>query len=102
MQWIQSLHGAVPAERSPKDNQGRPHEEATSLQDAVLSVIMEPHVIPATPCTGTAAIVLTIVALPGPLPTVPHVLLPIVHCPGALLDLTGTPNPKGTSRMLYR
>ena len=61
------------ASREVTDRQpSRPHEEATSLQDAVLAVIAELHIIPATPHAGTAAIVLTIVALPGPLPTVPN------------------------------
>ena len=63
---------------------------------------MELHVVPATPHAGTATVVLTIVALPGPLPAVLHIVLPVVHGPSALLYQPGAPNPKGTSRMLQR
>ena len=94
---ITSLHSAS---REVNDRPSRPCKEAISLQDTVIAVIAELHVVPATLHAGTAAIVLTIIALPGPHPTALHIVLPIVHCPCALLDQIGTPHPIGTTRML--
>ena len=66
----------------------------------VLAVIAELHIVQATPQVGADTEALAIVAIPGPLPTVPHVVLPIAHCPSALLDQIGAQHPSGTTRML--
>ena len=58
--------------------------------------------IPAAPHIGTAAEVIAHIAIPGPHPTDPHIVLPMVYPPGAPLVPKGTLHPTGiTTRMLY-
>ena len=96
---ITSLHCAS---REANNRQlSRPHEEVINL-NAVIAVLEELHTMPATPHIGTATEAPAIITLPGPHPTVPHIVLPIAHCPGTLLDKIGAPHPIGTIRMLLR
>ena len=57
-------------------------------------------VIPATPHGSTTADVIAHVVIPGPLPTVLHVVQPVAHCPGTPLIPKGAQLPAGTTKML--
>ena len=82
------------------DDQADPVKRLSINPDVVLAVIVELNVTQATPHEGTDAEALAIIAIPGPLSTVPQIVLPTVHHPSALLDQLGAQNPTGTTRML--
>ena len=71
-------------------------EEALSPTNAATAM----DIVPATPHIGTAAEVIACIAIPGPHPAAPHIVLPVVHPLGALLIPKGTLHPTGTTRML--
>ena len=74
----------------------RSSKEALSLTSAATAV----DIIPAAPHIGTAAEVIAHIPIAGPHPTAPHIVLPMVHCPGAPLIQKGAEHPTGTTRIL--
>ena len=54
---------------------------------------------PATPHIGTATEAIACTVIQGPLPTAPHVVLPMAHPLGAPPIPKGTLHPTGTSRI---
>ena len=64
------------------------------------STISAMDVIPVTPHVGTATEAIVHAVIPGPLPTVLHVVLPMAHPLGAPHISKGTQHPTGTTRTL--
>ena len=56
--------------------------------------------IPATPHAGTAIEAIAHAAIPGPLPTALHIVLPMTHPLGAPPIPKGTLHPTGITRTL--
>ena len=77
----------------------RPCEEAI-IPNMALTVIAELHVAQAAHHVGTAAEALAIIALPGPLSAVPHIVLPIANHPSTMLKQIGAQYHTGTTRTL--
>ena len=71
-------------------------KEALSPTSAAAAV----DVIPAAAHVGTATEVIAHVAISGPHPTAPHIVLPMVYPLGAPLIPKGNLHPTGTTRML--
>ena len=57
-------------------------------------------IIPATPHIGTTAEAIVYTAIPGPLPTALHIVLPVAHPLGTPHVPKGAEHPTGTTRTL--
>ena len=79
---------------SKRDAGKTSNKEALSPASATTAV----DVIPATPHIGTASDVIALLAIPGPHPTAPHIVLPMVHPLGAPHIPKGTLYPTDTTR----
>ena len=71
-------------------------EEALSPANAATAM----DAIPAAPHVGTGAEVIACIAIPGPHPAAPHIVLPVVHHLGTPNVPKGALHPTGTTRML--
>ena len=83
------------AKRRDAGNPGRSSRETLSPTSAVPAM----DIVPATPHVGTEAETIDHAAIPGPLPTVLHVVQPMVHLLGTPHVPKGAQHPTGTTRI---
>ena len=81
--------------RRDAGNPGRSSREALSPTSAITAV----DITPAAPHVGTAAEAIVHAAIPGPLPTALHVVLPMVHLLGTPHFPKSAQHPTGTTRI---
>ena len=84
------------ARRRDAGNPGKSSREALSPTSTIPAM----DVIPATPHVGTAAEAIVHTAIPGPLPTALHIVLPMVHPLGTPHIPKDAQLPTGTTRTL--
>ena len=81
---------------SRRDAARTTHSEEASSPSATPAM----DVVPAATHGGTTAEVIACIVIPGPLPTVLHIVQPMAHHPGTPLIPKGTQLPTGTTRTL--